>query len=245
MVRENKRPVADGIQHSEVLRITREVEKVLETRDEEADEASVADAIGELVACFPVYRSYLPEGRDHLDQAFAAARASRPDLAATYDVLEPVMHDEWGQPARRFQQTSGMVMAKGVEDCSFYRWSRLTSLNEVGGDPSIFAIGVDTFHDAMAARQRDWPDAMVTLSTHDTKRGEDVRARIAVIAERPERWGEVLAAVAEAGWSNALAAKLVAITMPGVPDVYQGSELWEQSLVDPCGEAEQHPAHLG
>ncbi|HEV2796326.1 MAG TPA: alpha-amylase family glycosyl hydrolase, partial [Nocardioides sp.] len=105
MVRANKRAVADGILHSEVLRITREVARVVEGLDEEA----AADAIGELLACFPVYRSYLPEGRQHLDQAFAGARASRPDLAAAYDVLEPVLHDEWSQPARRFQQTSGMV----------------------------------------------------------------------------------------------------------------------------------------
>lgn len=324
MVHDNKRAVADGILHSEVLRITREVERVLDARQDEAgegaDEDAVADAIGELLACFPVYRSYLPEGRDHLDQAFARAREHRPDLAETYDVLAPLLHDEWGQPARRFQQTSGMVMAKGVEDCSFYRWSRLTSLNEVGGDPSIFAIGVDDWHDAMAARQRDWPDAMVTLSTHDTKRGEDVRARITVLAEEPGHWERALdellrlapvpdegfgsllwqavlgawtpdhlpdlrdrlhgyaeKAMREAGdrttWTepdeayesqvhaavdavfdsddvravlvdlaaridepaqaNSLAAKLLAITMPGVPDVYQGSELWETSLVDP------------
>lgn len=321
MVHDNKRAVADGILHSEVRRITREVERVLHGKDGvEADEDAVADAIGELLACFPVYRSYLPEGRDHLDQAFARAREERPDLAATYDVLEPLLHDEWSQPARRFQQTSGMVMAKGVEDCSFYRWSRLTSLNEVGGDPSIFAIGVDEWHEAMAARQRDWPDAMVTLSTHDTKRGEDVRARITVLAEEPGHWERALdellrlapvpdpgfgsllwqavlgawtpdhlpdlrerlhgyaeKAMREAGdrttWTepdeayesqvhgavdavfdsddvrgvlldlatridapaqaNSLAAKLLAITMPGVPDVYQGSELWETSLVDP------------
>ena len=319
-VHDNKRAVADGILHSEVLRITREVERVLTARDESTDEDAVADAIAELLACFPVYRSYLPEGREHLEQAFAAARAERPDLAATYDVLEPVLHDEWSQPARRFQQTSGMVMAKGVEDCSFYRWSRLTSLNEVGGDPSIFAIGVDDFHAAMTERQRDWPDAMVTLSTHDTKRGEDVRARITVLAEEPGHWERALdellrlapvpdpgfgsllwqavlgawtpdhlpdlrerlhgyaeKAMREAGdrttWTepdeayesavhaavdavfdsedvravlvdlaaridapaqaNSLAAKLLAITIPGVPDVYQGSELWETSLVDP------------
>lgn len=324
MVHDNKRAVADGILHSEVRRITREVERVLHTKqdgaEEGTDEDAVADAIGELLACFPVYRSYLPEGRDHLDQAFARARETRPDLATTYDVLEPLLHDEWSQPARRFQQTSGMVMAKGVEDCSFYRWSRLTSLNEVGGDPSIFAIGVDEWHEAMAARQRDWPDAMVTLSTHDTKRGEDVRARITVLAEEPGHWERALdellrlapvpdpafgsllwqavlgawtpdhlpdlrerlhgyaeKAMREAGdrttWTepdeayesqvhaavdavfdsddvravlldlatridepaqaNSLAAKLLAITMPGVPDVYQGSELWETSLVDP------------
>lgn len=320
MVHDNKRAVADGILHSEVMRITREVGTHLAARDESADEDAVADAVAELLACFPVYRSYLPEGRDHLDQAFARAREQRPDLADTYAVLEPLLHDEWSQPARRFQQTSGMVMAKGVEDCSFYRWSRLTSLNEVGGDPSAFALDVDGFHDAMAVRQRDWPDAMVTLSTHDTKRGEDVRARITVLAEEPGHWERALdellrlapvpdegfgsllwqavlgawtpdhlpdlrdrlhgyaeKAMREAGdrttWTepdeayeaqvhaavdavfdsadvqrvltdlatridqpaqaNSLAAKLLAITMPGVPDVYQGSELWETSLVDP------------
>jgi (1->4)-alpha-D-glucan 1-alpha-D-glucosylmutase len=339
MVHDNKRAVADGILHSEVMRITREVvsrlaplapqppsESAVEVRGapatslETPDESAVADAVAELLACFPVYRSYLPEGREHLDQAFARAREQRPDLADRYAVLEPLLHDEWSQPARRFQQTSGMVMAKGVEDCSFYRWSRLTSLNEVGGDPSIFALDVDGFHEAMAARQRDWPDAMVTLSTHDTKRGEDVRARITVLAEEPGHWERALdellrlapvpdpgfgsllwqavlgawtpdhlpdlrdrlhgyaeKAMREAGdrttWTepdeayeaqvhaavdavfdsdevrrvlvdlatridepaqaNSLAAKLLAITIPGVPDVYQGSELWETSLVDP------------
>ncbi|WP_246057014.1 hypothetical protein [Nocardioides eburneiflavus] len=108
MVHDNKRAVADGILHSEVMRITREVERVLHARDESADEKAVADAVAELLACFPVYRSYLPEGRDHLDRAFARAREQRPDLADTYAVLEPLLHDEWSQPARRFQQTSGM-----------------------------------------------------------------------------------------------------------------------------------------
>ncbi|MDF1605303.1 malto-oligosyltrehalose synthase [Nocardioides sp. YIM 152315] len=316
MVHDNKRAVADGILHSEVRRITREV---LHLTDDVAEE-SVEDAVAELLACFPVYRSYLPEGREHLDEAFARARGTRPDLAATYDVLEPLLADPWTRPARRFQQTSGMVMAKGVEDCSFYRWSRLTSLNEVGGDPSVFAVDVDDFHHAMTVRQRDWPQAMTTLSTHDTKRGEDVRARITVLAELPDVWAAALdellrlapvpdpgfgsllwqavlgawtpehlpdlpdrlhgyaeKAMREAGdrttWtepdeayeaavhaavdaafaspdvqrvltdlcthvdepgrSNSLAAKLVALTMPGVPDVYQGSELWETSLVDP------------
>ena len=252
--------------------------------------------------------------------AFELARKHRPDLEATYAVLQPILGDPWAPPARRFQQTSGMVMAKGVEDCAFYRWSRLTSLNEVGGDPSVFSVDPDAFHEAMATRQADWPDAMTTLSTHDTKRGEDVRARITALAELPEVWeaaldellalvplpdpgfgsllwqailgawpsvhdpdlrsrlhgyaekamreagdrttwtepdeayesavhaavdaafdtddvrrvlDALLAQVTAAGRSNAVAAKLVALTMPGVPDVYQGSELWEQSLVDP------------
>ncbi|MEP9382128.1 malto-oligosyltrehalose synthase [Nocardioides sp. KR10-350] len=315
MVRDRKREVADGILRSEVKRIVRDLRR----HDPLLPAFRAEDAVAELLACFPVYRSYLPEGRDHLDEAFAAARASRPDLAGTFDDLEPWLSDPDLAAAKRFQQTSGMVMAKGVEDCSFYRWSRLTSLNEVGGDPSVFSVDVAGFHDTMARRQREWPHAMTTTSTHDTKRGEDVRARIAVLAEIPDVWAghllelltlapvparsmdggfgsllvqaalgawplarerlhayaekamreagehttwteidasyeaavhrfvdalydeepvravfaELLARIVAPGWSNALAAKLVALTMPGVPDVYQGSELWEQSLVDP------------
>jgi (1->4)-alpha-D-glucan 1-alpha-D-glucosylmutase len=312
-----KRQVADTILNSEVRRITREVRRVVSTGStgESGSFAAVEDAVAELLACFPVYRSYLPEGREHLDEAFARARIRRPDLESTYDLLLPVLADPWTAPARRFQQTSGMVMAKGVEDCAFYRWSRLTSLNEVGGDPSHFSLSVAAFHEAMARRQEHRPHAMTTLSTHDTKRGEDVRARIGVLAELPDEWAATLEAVLAAtdppdpgfaslllqaalgawpvsrerlhayaekamreagdrttwtevdedyeagvhrlvdslyddprardavepfleriagpGWSNALAAKLLALTMPGVPDVYQGSELWEQSLVDP------------
>ncbi len=318
MVHDSKRDVADLLLGSEVRRIVREVvasgvEEVGHDRHE-----TLVDAVAELLACFPVYRSYLPEGREHLDEAFAAARAERPDLAATLDVLLPVLADPAQPAAQRFQQTSGAVMAKGVEDCAFYRYPRLTSLTEVGGDPSEFSVSVPAFHEALARRQWDRPDAMTTLTTHDTKRGEDVRARITALAEVPELWAsalqrllalaplpdpafadllwqavvgawcddadlrarlhayaekamreagdgttwtapvaayedavhaavdaafdspdvrtvldEVLAAVVEPGWSNALAAKLLSITMPGVPDVYQGSELWEQSLVDP------------
>lgn len=320
LIHDTKRAVADTILHSEVLRITRELAATGAPGldDEVADE--VADAVGELLACFGVYRSYLPQGARYLDAALADARAHRPDLARMLDLLAPVLGDPDADPALRFQQTSGMVMAKGVEDCAFYRYSRLTSLNEVGGDPSIFSVTPAQFHAAMADRQADWPHAMTCLSTHDTKRGEDVRARITVLAETPEAWETTLdrllelapvpdpgfgsllwqavlgawgsspdetlrtrlqayaekamreagdhttwtepdadyenavhAAVdaafddtevravldglvdlvGDAGWANALGAKLVAITMPGVPDVYQGSELWEQSLVDP------------
>ena len=302
MVHDAKRRVADTDLRPEVERIAREA-------------GGFEDAIAEVLACFPVYRSYLPEGRDHLDQALAAAREHRPDLAADLDALAALLADPTAPPALRFQQTSGMVMAKGVEDQSFYRWSRLTSLNEVGADPATFAVSPDAFHEAMTARQRDWPTAMTTLSTHDTKRSEDVRARLAVLAEVPDIWREALTrllglaplpdpgfgsllwqaalgarpigrdrlhayaekAMREAGdrtgWlspdqayesavhaavdasyddpavtavldglldvvrgpgrSNALAAKLVALTMPGVPDVYQGTELWDLSLVDP------------
>ena len=309
LVHTSKRAVADTSLQAEVRRIVRE----LPPSGLGAEE--LRDGVAELLACFPVYRSYLPLGIEHVERAFSAARASRPDLLPALDALEPVLSDPAQPAALRFQQTSGMVMAKGVEDCAFYRYSRLTSLNEVGGDPSVFTLSVDEFHDNMARRQAEWPDAMTTLSTHDTKRSEDVRARIAVLAEVPSFWAaalklflrqaplpdpafgnllwqavigvwpasrerlhayaekamreagdhtswtdpdeeyeravraavdaayddeaisrtvaEVLRVVEQPGRSNSLSAKLLSLTLPGVPDVYQGSELGDLSLVDP------------
>jgi len=330
LVHDTKRAVAEGIMGSEVRRVAREAVAGhrLETgagapssttgsrpaKDVPPVDA-LLDALAELLACFPVYRSYLPQGRAHLDAAFAGARRRRPDLGSTFDALQPVLADPDQPAALRFQQTSGAVMAKAVEDCAFYRTSRLTSLTEVGGDPSEWSLTVEEFHAAMAVRQREWPHAMTATSTHDTKRGEDVRSRIAVLAEVPGLWAEtldrllalapipdpsfgnllwqavlgawpasrprlhgyaekamreagerttwtepdslyeaavhaavdavfdlpearalldeLLEEVAGPGWSNAVSAKAVALTMPGVPDVFQGSELWEQSLVDP------------
>ena len=103
--------------------------------------ADTEDAVAELLACFPVYRSYLPDGREHLDEAFAArpGAPARPGRRRS-TCCSRCSCDPAPPPALRFQQTSGMVMAKGVEDCAFYRWSRLTSLNEVGGDPSVFSV---------------------------------------------------------------------------------------------------------
>lgn len=305
LVHENKRRIADGILRSEVLRLARLVPGI----------AGADDAIAELLAAFPVYRSYLPFGVEHLEHAARSAQALRPELTAVIDALLPVLADPGHPAAVRFQQTSGMVMAKGVEDTAFYRYSRLTSLNEVGADPGEFSIDVAEFHARQQHRQATLPASMTTLSTHDTKRGEDVRARISVLAEIPADWEatldelrslaplddgpfekllweavlgawpvsqerldayaekasreagtsttwtqpdaefesrmhELVAAVFEnprvtgivsglverisqAGWSNSLAAKLIQLTAPGVPDVYQGSELWETSLVDP------------
>ena len=89
----------------------------------------------------------------------------------------------------RFQQTTGPVQAKGVEDTACYRWSRLISLNEVGSDPDLFGVAPGEFHAAARRLAADWPATMTTLSTHDTKRQEDVRARLAVLAEMPQEWG--------------------------------------------------------
>ncbi|HWI32264.1 MAG TPA: malto-oligosyltrehalose synthase [Microbacterium sp.] len=306
LIHDTKRGITDSILRSEVLRLDRLL-------DEPVDAS--ADAIAELLTCFPVYRSYLPDGREHLDHAVADARRRRPDLAAAIDHIAVRLADPAHPMAVRFQQTSGMVMAKGVEDTAFYRYTRLGTLTEVGGDPTQFALEVADFHDAQQRRLASRPHAMTSLSTHDTKRGEDVRARISVLAELPEEWAEFLRAVSaiassghgafdnllwqaivgawpasrkrlhayaekaarEAGeattwlapdpafeqrmhavvdaafddegvtgalaafagsierfgWSNSLGAKLLQLTGPGVPDVYQGSELWERSLVDP------------
>jgi len=317
LIHDTKRAVADGILGSEVRRVVREVIAADVSGDGgfETGADRLVDAVAELLACFPVYRSYLPVGHEHVGAAFADSRRRRPDLSTTFDVLEPVLGDPAHPAALRFQQTSGAVMAKGVEDCAFYRTSRLTSLTEVGGDPSDWSLTADEFHAAMAERQRAWPHTMTTTSTHDTKRGEDVRARIAVLAEVPDLWtsaldalltlapvpdpsfgnllwqaalgawpasrerlhayaekamreagdrttwnapgaayeqavhaavdaafddpavaailDDLLGRVAVPGWSNSISGKAIALTMPGIPDVYQGSELWEQSLVDP------------
>ncbi|MGA7148718.1 MAG: malto-oligosyltrehalose synthase [Microbacterium sp.] len=302
-----KRGIAAGILRSEIRRLARELSV-------EGD-ADGEDAVVELLARFPVYRSYLPAGAEHLESAATGVRAHRPDLVRVVDDLLPALSDPDHPAALRFQQTSGMVMAKGVEDTAFYRATRLGTLTEVGADPSQFAVSVDEYHARQALLHAGWPLTMTTLSTHDTKRGEDVRARLSVLAEMPHRWAEVLQALRDAattghgpfdallwqaivgawpasrerlhayaekaareageatawlapdrafeermhalvdavfddvgvsslidsfvaevepaGWSNGLSAKVLQLAGPGVPDVYQGSELWERSLVDP------------
>ena len=309
LVYRNKRDVTDGILRSEVLRIARLVPS------DTGNLAQTAEALADLLAWFPVYRSYLPVGSENLREAARRSASQRPELQSEIDRLLPLLGDPGHPAAVRFQQTSGMVMAKGVEDRAYYRFSRLTSLNEVGADPDEFAVTVAEFHERQRTREAGFPHSMTTLSTHDTKRGEDVRARIAVLAEIPAEWAEALQQLRAAhplndapfenllwqaivgawpasrerlaayalkaareagtsttwtepndgfeaalddlvtaavepgptrelltalvdrlqqpGWSNSLAQKLLQLTMPGVPDVYQGSELWETSLVDP------------
>src|SRR5205085_2268122 len=92
----------------------------------------------------------------------------------------------------RFQQLTGPAMAKGVEDTVFYTYNRFIALNEVGGDPSRFAVSVDQFHEAARETQARWPETMIATATHDTKRGEDVRTRLAVLTEQPQAWAEAV-----------------------------------------------------
>jgi (1->4)-alpha-D-glucan 1-alpha-D-glucosylmutase len=279
------------------------------------------EALAEVLACFPVYRSYLPDhGMGQLDEALEHAQRSRPDLAEALQALGSRLRDPRDELAIRFQQTSGAVMAKAVEDTAYYRWTRFVTLNEVGGDPARFGLDLEAFHTAMAHREEIAPYGMTTVSTHDTKRSADVRARLAVLAELPAWWASAvrefnelaaaagasvpdpalghllwqtvvgawplpaerlhaylekamreartrtswtdpdaafetamhaladaaledpglrtaLAAVAARiippGRSNSLSAVLVQLAMPGVPDTYQGCEVWDLSLVDP------------
>jgi (1->4)-alpha-D-glucan 1-alpha-D-glucosylmutase len=165
-------------------------------------------AIREVIAAFPVYRTYIPpqgpvseRDRRYIHIAIEKAKSKAPALTpAVFEFLkkillldfDEVMDEETEKQYRdfvlRFQQLTGPVMAKGLEDTSFYIYNRLTSLNEVGGDPNIFGISPEEFHRKNTERGRRWPYSMVCTSTHDTKRSEDVRTRIHVLSEMPVEW---------------------------------------------------------
>ena len=169
---------------------------------------ALARAVQETIACFPVYRTYLAPGRPVTEEdqqvvqrAIAAAKRRNPGMEASVfnfvrDILLfrfPENLDDAGRTAHtqfvlKFQQYTGPIMAKGVEDTVFYIFNRLVALNEVGGEPQQFGLSPDTFHQRNLERQRDWPATMLTTSTHDTKRSEDVRARMVAISEAPELW---------------------------------------------------------
>jgi len=166
-------------------------------------------AIKEVIANFPVYRTYLDStgmsaDADRRDIAWAITRARRfdPDVhPSAFDFLQNTLMAEAEKPptqelsrsaalrfAMKVQQFSGPVMAKGVEDTAFYRYNRFIALNEVGGTPERFGLAPAIFHKANAARAQNWPHAMLATATHDTKRGEDNRARLAVLSEIPDEW---------------------------------------------------------
>jgi len=168
---------------------------------------SLREALAEVVACFPVYRTYVTEAglsdqdRRFIEWAVAVAKRRSPAADVTvFDFVREVLTTDIarGRPAdyarrvhafaMKFQQYSAPVMAKGLEDTSFYRYHRLVSLNDVGGDPRTFGFSVAAFHGASQDRARTWPNTMLASSTHDSKRSEDVRARINVLSEMPGAW---------------------------------------------------------
>lgn len=313
-IADGKQMVAATIMKAEVCRLARLVPQV----DGQDESRAALAALTELSTAFPVYRSYLPLGAEYLAEAVRRATARRPQLSPVIEALLPRLSDPADELCVRFQQLTGAVMAKGVEDTAYYRYTRFIGLNEVGGYPGTFGSGIDDFHAAQQRRAKAAPTGMTTLSTHDTKRGEDIRARLAVLAELPDEWGRTarrlmaLAPVPNAAFGyllwqtavalpaadpstrdrfhgyaekamreacdgtawvdpdrefetavhaavdaaydnpqvrdliasmsariepfgrlNSLSQKVIALTMPGVPDVYQGSELWEDSLADP------------
>jgi (1->4)-alpha-D-glucan 1-alpha-D-glucosylmutase len=352
VVRDGKLRILRDDMASELNVLARDTARVARQNSRTADFTRnlLRRAIRATIACFPVYRTYLdargapgPEERSLIARAIAGARHLERDVdPSVFDFLESLLTGDLVAAPRsgfsrhaalrcamKFQQLSGPVMAKGLEDTAFYRYNRLVSHNEVGGDPSAFCASLEEFHDANARRLRTTPHAMLGTSTHDSKRGEDVRARLAVLAEMPDRWSrqvtgwrELVAAesaalddrnleyllwqtlagswpagtdageldtfrvrvrdtliksarearantswaapnetfetalralvdavfertqlrdslvdfatgLARAGRSNGLVQTVLKLTVPGVPDIYQGAELWDLSLVDP------------
>jgi (1->4)-alpha-D-glucan 1-alpha-D-glucosylmutase len=333
-----RRETAGQQLNAELSRLVRLLGRLSEPALVRTPADDLASIMAELLAAFDVYRAYVVPGeappRASLERfAAAAAEATRRlpvRLRATADLIVALLLGR-GVPAAsratrdelivRFQQTCAAVQAKGVEDTAAYRWARLVSANEVGADPDQPGRTVADFHDFARRLSEDWPATMTTLSTHDTKRQEDVRARLAVLAESTTAWaaevtawharasglpgarppdppteylmwqtvvgagpiddnrltaymrkamreaklttswtdpdsgyesaainffrtaiadseiaGRVAAFVARIGPDaavNSLGAKLVQLTMPGVPDVYQGCELTGLALVDP------------
>ena len=166
-------------------------------------------ALEEVIAAFPVYRTYVSsrgcgtDDRRYIDWAIGLAKSRwRPGETTILDFIQGVLTaDLRGHPqsagvlrtAMQFQQVTGPVMAKALEDTAFYRYFRLLALNEVGGDPRRFGMSWAAFHHLTSERARLWPRAMLGTATHDTKRGEDARLRIALLSELPREWGRRVA----------------------------------------------------
>jgi (1->4)-alpha-D-glucan 1-alpha-D-glucosylmutase len=189
---------------------------------------TLLQALVEIIAAFPVYRTYLgdaePSAEDMtlLEETIRAAKneSSLPDqsvhdfiVAALLGEVERVHSEDLARFRRRFQQLTGPVMAKSLEDTLFYRYGRLIALNEVGGDPGHFGISPKDFHHANRERARNWPHAMIATATHDTKRGEDARARLLALSEMPEEWQE-----ATKQWRDAISPHLTTINAQTSPD---------------------------
>ena len=222
ILRECKKRIMDNELASELDRLARSAARVARQTPETEDftQTVLRRALREIVACFPVYRTYVDfegspteEDRREVEEAIAAARPNETAIdASVYEFLGQLLTgDLVARPrsgfsryavlrcAMKLQQYSGPVMAKGLEDTAFYRYNRFIALNEVGGHPTTFGRSVESFHAANRERAERWPAAMLGTSTHDTKRGEDVRARLAVLSEFPDVWAEQVSA-----WSRLL-----------------------------------------
>lgn len=337
MCREKKHMVMREILVSDVNRLLSLFVQICESHRDHRDytRTEISRALREIVACFPVYRTYIvsatrevdPTDARYINETVERAKQNREEVdPELFDFIRDVLLLKFpgtveNEFVMRFQQFTGPAMAKGVEDTTFYCYNRLSSANEVGGDPGEPVISVESFHSYCRETQAKWPDTMLALSTHDTKRSEDVRSRIHLLSEIPEKWEEAanrwarmnsefktgefpdpnteyliyqtmigawpisydrlaeymqkatreakrftswinpneqfdsalrnflekitshqefladleafVKPLVEAGRISSLAQVLIKMTAPGVPDLYQGAELWDLSLVDP------------
>jgi (1->4)-alpha-D-glucan 1-alpha-D-glucosylmutase len=211
LVCDSKRLILQVAMSSELNVLARKLDRISEQHRWSRDFTleSLRDALREVLAAFPVYRTYVrgdkmevdPQDRRQVTTAIREAKRRNPAISeSVFDFIQSVLLlerpsgvDDRQQAERqlfvmRFQQLSSPVMAKGVEDTAFYRYYPLASVNEVGGDPSRFGVSINEFHRRNLIRRELWPNSMSASSTHDTKRGEDVRARINVLSEIPGDW---------------------------------------------------------
>jgi (1->4)-alpha-D-glucan 1-alpha-D-glucosylmutase len=172
---------------------------------------SLREALREVVACFPIYRTYIdadgsdPNDTETLQKSIARAKSLNPAMESTiFDFIKDTVLFSVNETASekkdgnrrdfvmKLQQFTGPVQAKGLEDTAFYRYNRLISLNEVGGQPQRFGLSVSGFHARNLKRQKNWPHTMTATATHDHKRGEDARARINILSEIPDDWRKAI-----------------------------------------------------
>ncbi len=202
---ESKKYVLKRLFISEVDALTRRLKQIASQNIEGVDFSwrELRAAIIEFVAAFPVYRSYLRQDRAHPDEVemryinetIKTASGRKPQLGSALEFLGKVLRvDSELKPALefifKFQQLTGPATAKGLEDTAFYRSTRFISLNEVGGNPGEFGVSVEEFHAWNQYKASNWPHSLLATATHDTKRGEDVRARLNVLSELPGEWRE-------------------------------------------------------
>ncbi len=212
VVYRSKRLIEDTSFSGEISVLAGELHRMARRHRSHRDDTlrSLRHAIEATLACFPVYRTYVSEEpsdfgeEEYIEEAIAEVRRREPGIPSdALGFLEEVLLLREAEPEemarraafrRRFEQLSSPIMAKGFEDTALYRYNRLVSLNEVGNDPSTFGAPPRQVHAWLEERARDWPHALSASSTHDTKRGEDVRARLHVLSQVPREWrGEVRA----------------------------------------------------
>jgi (1->4)-alpha-D-glucan 1-alpha-D-glucosylmutase len=236
VVRDSKLRIMGNEMASELNVLARDASRVARQNPRTADFTHniLHRALREVIACFPVYRTYIdaessPTDADRRDLDWALAQARRTETAidpSVFDFVQQLLSgDLVARPRSGFsrqavlrcvmklQQYSGPVMAKGLEDTAFYRYNRFVALNEVGAHPDEFGITVDAFHRANRQRAEHWPNAMLGTATHDTKRGEDARARLAVLSEVPDEWAQHVRT-----WSRLLRARRGDVEGTGPPE---------------------------